>query len=143
MNLRTEKDACTAFLRRPAGLCGQVSSSGSSENLAQEVKEASSTSEDDVIFVGHVAPLPHPQPTEYISFADVLSPATSEADPGPLAQAPPTRRHTAATACDGIKRMSPNQLYNLVAWLSNSVEDLRETMGQGPGSDDPPEFGWV
>ncbi|KAM5180706.1 uromodulin-like [Mantella aurantiaca] len=125
----------TVYIFCDARLCNKASGTCASCATSRDISESSSRFS--------LGPFSFVDTLENSATSNKVSPATSEADPGPLAQAPSTRRHTAATACDGIKRMSPNQLYNLVAWLSNTVEEFRTTMDQGPGSDDPPEFGWV
>ncbi|KAM5129404.1 uncharacterized protein ACMZJ9_019916 [Mantella aurantiaca] len=125
----------------PQGLTlSPASSSSSCENLAQEVKEASSTSEDEVIFVGQVAPLPQPR-EESPASADVSSPATSAAPPRPQDHGPPTR-WTQETAHIAIQQMSLAEIEQVMAWLVNTVADLREIVGVVPGADDPRQLGW-
>ncbi|KAM5132173.1 uncharacterized protein ACMZJ9_018947 [Mantella aurantiaca] len=117
-----------------------ASSSSSSANLAQEVKEASSTSEDEVIFVGQVAPLPQPR-EESPASANVSSPATLAAPPRPQDHGPPTR-WTEETAHVAIQHMSLRKIEQVMAWLVNTVADQREIVGVVPGADDPYQLGW-
>ncbi|KAM5180720.1 uncharacterized protein ACMZJ9_001254 [Mantella aurantiaca] len=99
-----------------------ASSSSSSANLAQEVKEASSTSEDEVIFVGQVAPLPQPR-EESPASANVSSPATLAAPPRPQDHGPPTRwtEETAHVGDAGFPQLP---------WLMAPIRSPRDTSEQ-------------
>ncbi|KAM5125941.1 LOW QUALITY PROTEIN: uncharacterized protein ACMZJ9_021255 [Mantella aurantiaca] len=52
----------------------------------------------------------------------------------------PRRRSTQETARVAILWMSQPQLETFMAWLANTVADLREIVGLVPGADDPHEF---